>query len=350
MCVSVKQVLCIFIPHYTINTRNYAMFENLLEPLPLFFLLGLLAGFLKSDLRLPKEIYDIISTYLLLAIGIKGGVQLSKAGVESVLLPSAATLCIGLVTPLLAFMIVRKIGRLGRADSAALAAHYGSVSAVTFAVVQSFLDARGIAYEGYMAVLLILLEIPAIVVGIVLARYKFSTPQQTGQPHEHLFSKDMMHEVFLNRGVYLLLGGLCVGMIAGTKIAPLKLIFTDAFPGILAFFLLEMGIVASERLHEFRNAGVFLVMFALVMPLLSASIAAVLGTVAGLSLGGTAVLITMAASASYIAATAAMRIAVPEANPTYYVTTALGITFPFNIAAGLWIYLWMAQQAHQYLR
>lgn len=321
------------------------MFENLLEPLPLFFLLGLLAGFLKSDLRLPKEIYDIISTYLLLAIGIKGGVQLSKVGVGSVMLPSSMTLLIGVITPMIAFAIVRGIGRLGRADSAALAAHYGSVSAVTFAVIQSFLDSRGISYEGYMAVLLILLEIPAIIIGIALARYK-----KTENPDETLFSKDMLHEVFLNRGVYLLLGGLCVGMIAGAKIAPLKLVFTDAFPGILAFFLLEMDIVASERLSEFKNAGLFLVIFAIVMPLISASIAAVLGTLSGLSVGGTAVLITMAASASYIAATAAMRIAVPEANPTYYVTTALGITFPFNIAVGLWIYVWMAEQAHQILR
>ncbi|TAE23357.1 MAG: sodium-dependent bicarbonate transport family permease [Candidatus Kapaibacterium sp.] len=321
------------------------MFSNLLEPLPLFFLLGLLAGFLKSDLRLPKEIYDIISTYLLLAIGIKGGTQLAKIGVGSVLLPAFMTLLIGIITPIIAFAIVRRIGKMSRPDAAALAAHYGSVSAVTFAVIQSYLDSRNTSYEGYMAVLLILLEIPAIIIGIGLARYK-----KAGAAHESVFSKDMLHEVFLNRGVYLLLGGLCVGMIAGAKIAPLKLVFTDAFPGILAFFLLEMGIVASQRLNEFRNAGFFLVVFAITMPLISASIAAVLGTFAGLSLGGTAVLITMAASASYIAATAAVRIAVPEANPTYYVTTALGITFPFNIALGLSLYVWMAETAHYYLR
>jgi hypothetical protein len=321
------------------------MFENLLEPLPLFFLLGLLAGFLKSDLRLPTAIYDILSTYLLLAIGVKGGVQLSKASIGTVLLPSTMTILIGIITPLIAFVIVRFIGKMGRPDAAALAAHYGSVSAVTFAVVQSFLDSRGITYEGYMAVLLILLEIPAIIIGISLARFKTSA-----NPDESVFSREMLHEVFLNRGVFLLLGGLFVGLIVGTKISPLKLVFTDAFPGMLAFFLLEMGIVASQRLNEFRTAGKFLVVFAIVMPLISASIAAVLGTLGGLSLGGTIVLTTMAASASYIAATAAMRIAVPEANPTYYVTTALGITFPFNIAIGLWIYQWMAVQVHLYLR
>lgn len=320
------------------------MIESLLEPLPLFFVIGLLAGFLKSDLRLPEAIYDILSTYLLLAIGIKGGVQLAKIGLAGLILPAMGTLVIGIITPLIAFALVRNIGKLGRADAAALAAHYGSVSAVTFAVIQSYLDVRGVTYEGYMAVLLMLLEIPAIIIGIALAR--------RGDAHSTtpLFSQTMLHEVFLNRGVYLLMGGLFVGAIAGKSIAPLQPVFKDAFPGLLAFFLLEMGIVASKRLSEFRSAGKFLVIFALVMPLISGVIGAVCGTLSGLSVGGTAVLTTMAASASYIAATAAMRIAVPEANPTYYVTTALGITFPFNIAIGIGLYVKMAEIAHQLLR
>jgi uncharacterized protein len=326
--------------------------ETLLEPLPLFFLLGLAAGFVKSDLRLPDAIYDIISTYLLLAIGIKGGTQLAKIGVGGVALPALGTLAVGVITPVIAFVLVRYIGKLGRADAGALAAHYGSVSAVTFAVVQSFMDARGIAYEGYMAVLLLLLEIPAIIIGIALAQsggVNGRTIDAFDGKHRSVFSRAMLREVFLNRGVFLLLGGLLIGVIAGKHFAPLKLIFTDAFPGILAFFLLEMGIVASKRLNEFRTAGVFLVVFALVMPLISASIGAFFGTLSGLSIGGTAVLTTMAASASYIAATAAIRIAVPEANPTYYVTTALGITFPFNIAFGIPLYLWMSALAHQVL-
>jgi hypothetical protein len=317
------------------------MIESLFEPLPLFFVMGLLAGFLKSDLRLPEAIYDILSTYLLLAIGLKGGIQLSKIGIGGLIYPALGTLAIGVITPLIAFLIVRKLGKLGQADSAALAAHYGSVSAVTFAVIQSYLDLRGISYEGYMAVLLMLLEIPAIIVGIVLARRGDSVHNAP------LFSKTMLHEVFLNRGVYLLMGGLFVGAVAGKSIAPLQPVFKDAFPGLLAFFLLEMGIVASKRLSEFRSAGKFLVGFALIMPLISSVVGAFFGTVVGLSIGGTAVLTTMAASASYIAATAAMRIAVPEANPTYYVTTALGITFPFNIAFGLGIYLKMSEIAHQ---
>ncbi len=160
----------------------------------------------------------------------------------------------------------------------------------------------------------------------------------------------MLHEVFLNRGVFLLVGGLLVGVIAGKQISTMQLVFKDAFPGLLAFFLLEMGIVASKRLSEFRSAGKFLVVFAIVMPLISGVIGAFFGTISGLSVGGTAVLTTMAASASYIAATAAMRIAVPEANPTYYVTTALGITFPFNIALGLGLYVQMAEFAHRVLR
>ncbi len=320
------------------------MIESLLEPLPLFFVVGLLAGFLKSDLRLPEAIYDILSTYLLLAIGIKGGTQLAKIGIGGLIIPALATLAIGMITPCVAFIIVRKIGQLGRSDAAALAAHYGSVSAVTFAVVQSYLDSRGITYEGYMAVLLMLLEIPAIIIGIALARGGSNNRAEGG-----IFSRDTLHEVFLNRGVYLLMGGLFVGVVAGKNIGVLQPVFKDAFPGLLAFFLLEMGIVASRRLSEFRSAGKFLVVFALVMPLVSALFGAFFGTLAGLSIGGTAILTTMAASASYIAATAAMRIAVPEANPTYYVTTALGITFPFNIALGLGIYLQMAEFAHKIL-
>ncbi|MFY7997334.1 MAG: sodium-dependent bicarbonate transport family permease, partial [Candidatus Kapaibacteriota bacterium] len=171
------------------------MIESLLEPLPLFFVLGLLAGFLKSDLRLPDAIYDILSTYLLLAIGLKGGTQLAKIGIGGVIIPALGTLAIGVITPLIAFTIIRKIGKLGRPDAAAIAAHYGSVSAVTFAVIQSYLDTRGITYEGYMAVLLMLLEIPAIIIGIILARKGGDTA---------LFSRVMLHEVFLNRGVFLL--------------------------------------------------------------------------------------------------------------------------------------------------
>ncbi len=331
---------------YTVHSvfayqSSETMIESLLEPLPLFFVLGLLAGFLKSDLRLPDAIYDILSTYLLLAIGLKGGTQLAKIGIGGVIIPALGTLAIGVITPLIAFTIIRKIGKLGRPDAAAIAAHYGSVSAVTFAVIQSYLDTRGITYEGYMAVLLMLLEIPAIIIGIVLARRGSETA---------LFSRVMLHEVFLNRGVFLLVGGLLVGLIAGKQISTMQLIFKDAFPGLLAFFLLEMGIVASKRLSEFRSAGKFLVVFALVMPLISGVIGAFFGTISGLSVGGTAVLTTMAASASYIAATAAMRIAVPEANPTYYVTTALGITFPFNIALGLSLYVQMAEFAHRVLK
>lgn len=322
------------------------MIETLLEPLPLFFVLGLLAGFLKSDLRLPEAIYDILSTYLLLSIGLKGGTQLAKIGIGGIIFPILGTLAIGITTPLIAFVIIRGIGKLGRPDAAALAAHYGSVSAVTFAVIQSYLDARGISYEGYMAVLLMLLEIPAIIIAIVLAR----TGKSETSEKKPLFSAEMLHEVFLNRGVYLLVGGLIVGTVAGKQISILQPVFKDAFPGLLAFFLLEMGIVASRRLSEFRSAGKFLVIFALIMPLISGAVGALFGTLSGLSVGGTAVLTTMAASASYIAATAAMRIAIPEANPTYYVTTALGITFPFNIAIGLALYVQMAEIAHQILR
>jgi uncharacterized protein len=316
------------------------MLENLLEPAVLFFLLGLLAGILKTGLRLPEAIYEVLSIYLLISIGLKGGLELTKAKVDEVWLPVLGTLALGVLIPCVAYLILRYIGKLDQPNSAALAAHYGSTSAVTFAVVLSFMERQNVPYEGYTTLLLALLEIPAIAVGILIAR---SGKAKT----EGSSDGNLWHEVFLSRSIYLLMGGLLIGFIAGpARIGAAGTFFLDPFKGVLTLFLLEMGIVTSRRLSDLRQIGGFLVAFGILMPLLSGVLGALVGTATGLSVGGTAVLATLAASASYIAAPAAVRIAIPEANPTYYLTASLGITFPFNVALGVPIYYALSQFMH----
>ncbi|MBM4168014.1 MAG: sodium-dependent bicarbonate transport family permease [Ignavibacteria bacterium] len=310
------------------------MIENLLDPVILFFAMGLLAGLLKSDLRLPEAIYEVISIFLLMAIGLKGGVQLAKTNIALILLPVGVTVLLGLSIPLIAYPILRKLGKFNEADSAAIAAHYGSVSAVTFAVVQTYLERLLVAYEEYVTVLLVVLEIPAIAMGILIARMK---------TRKHTIDYGLLfHEVFLGKSIYLLIAGLLVGWAAGPeRIEPVAPLFFDLFKAALAFFLLEMGLVAARRISDLRRVGLFLIGFGILMPIVSAVIGTLFGYLAGLSLGGSVVLATLSASASYIAAPAAMRIAVPQANPTLYLTASLGITFPFNLLFGIPLYHWM---------
>lgn len=315
------------------------MIENLKDPAILFFIIGLLAGIVKSDLKLPEAIYEIISIYLLLSIGLKGGVQLAESNLSSLIIPAVGTIFIGITIPVVAYVILRRIGKFNRADSAAIAAHYGSVSAVTFAVVLIYLDRIGVKHEEFTTVLLVLLEIPAIAVGIFIARVRASKTQVS-------YGK-LFHEVLFGKSVYLLLTGLIAGYILGPEgVKPVKIVFSDPFKGVLTFFLLEMGLVASRRLSDLRKAGSFLILFGMIMPLISGLFGTLVGYYTGLSIGGTTVLATLAASASYIAAPAAMRIAVPEANPTYYLTASLVITFPFNLIVGIPIYYWMSVIIH----
>jgi len=315
------------------------MLNNLLDPVILFFAVGLTAGVLRSELRLPEALYETLSIYLLLAIGLKGGIQLADADPAGLLLPAFAAILLGVVMPPIAYVILRRLGSFERADSAAIAAHYGSVSVVTFAVALSYLDRLQVPYEAYVTTLLVILEIPGIAVGILIAR--LGTPREGG-----VQLGKVVHELFLGKSIFLLLGGLVVGYVAGparsAEIAPL---FLDLFRGALALFLLEMGIVTARRLGDLRRVGAFLVGFGVVMPLIGGALGIAAGVLVGLSVGGTTVLATLAASASYIAATAAMRVAVPEANPTLYLTASLGITFPFNIVFGIPLYYWAAGMA-----
>lgn len=303
---------------------------NLLSPMVLAFVLGVTATLVHSDLKFPEELYIGLSIYLLLAIGLKGGAALSETPLASFFGPALVTLVLGVSIPIVAYIILRRLGRFEVADAAALAAHYGSVSAVTFAAVQTFLEALKVPYEGYMPTLVAVLEVPAIIVALLIARVAMGQGGNWGE---------VIRELLAGKSILLLLGGLTIGALAGQaglkQVAPL---FVDPFKGVLTLFLLEMGMVAARRLRDLRTVGVFLIGFGVMMPVASGVAGIWLGQLAGLSQGGAVVLGTLAASASYIAAPAAVRIALPQANPSYYLTAALAITFPFNLAIGIPLY------------
>ena len=301
-----------------------------MDPLVLFFLLGVVARLVRSDLRLPEAMYEGLSIYLLLAIGLKGGVELASHPVGPLLPQAGAVVTLGFTLPLIAFPILRVAGRFSRADAASIAAHYGSVSMVTFAVAMAYLLERDISHEQYMPLFVVLLEVPGIVVGILLAK-----AGRDGAIHW----RSLAHEVLLGRSVLLLAGGLVIGWISGAEaLEPQARLFFDLFKAVLALFMLEMGLVAASRIRELRRTGPFLLVFGTAVPCLFACIGMLVGRAVGLSPGGATLLGTLAASASYIAAPAAMRIAVPEANPSLSLAASLGVTFPFNVVMGIPIY------------
>lgn len=305
------------------------------DPVILFFLFGLVAGLLRSELKLPSALYDSLSIFLLLAIGLKGGQGLATQPLLPLLPQLCTVIVLGVLQTLIAFAALRFIFGFDRPNAAATAAHYGSVSVATFAVAAAWLAARHIEVEPQMAILLAVMEIPAILVGIVLAR---GVSRDTDW-------KALGHEAFLGKGVTLLLGGMAIGWAAGPEgLQPIKGLYFDLFKAVLALFLMEMGLIVSRQVDELKRRGLSLIVFGLAMPLLSACLGLGTGLMLGLSLGGMTMLATLAASASYIAVPAAMRIAVPEANPAISLAGSLGVTFPFNILAGIPLYHWMASQ------
>ncbi|HMX42532.1 MAG TPA: sodium-dependent bicarbonate transport family permease, partial [Elusimicrobiota bacterium] len=253
--------------------------------------------------------------------------------------PVVAALLLALIIPAIAFGVLKVWGKFSRDDAAALAAHYGSVSAVTFAVGQAFLDRRGLPHEAYIALLVAVMEVPAIGLAVALAR-RGEGKTEWGP---------LAVEVLLNRSIFLLIGGVAIGAVAGhERLQPIEGFFFGGFKGALALFLLEMGVLASQRLGDLKKVGPFLVGFGILMPLLAGTLGALAGTLAGLSLGGTTLLAILAASASYIAAPAACHVAIPRANPTLYLTAALGITFPFNLTVGIPLYFALAGAFHRW--
>lgn len=308
-----------------------------IDPIIWFFIFGVIAGISKSELRLPNQVYDFVSMILLLTIGLKGGIELANQPFATLLPQILTVISIGFILPLLVFPILRYIGKFNRADSASIAAHYGSVSVGTFAVAVAYMNARNIVFEEHMALFVVLLEIPAILVGIVIAK---------GVSKHTQWSK-VAHEVILGKGVMLLIGGLIIGWLSGPEgVKSISPLFFDLFKGILALFLLEMGLITATQLGSLRKYGVFLFIFGIATPLAFGSIGAIAGTLLGFTVGGTAILATLFASASYIAVPAAMRISVPEANPTLSLTASLGITFPFNILIGISVYYSLSHYVH----
>ena len=306
---------------------------NLTSPPVLAFVLGLVAVALRTDLRLPDAVYQATSMYLLLAIGIKGGVALREASPGEIAWPLVATLVLGVVIPVGAFAVLRVLTPLGRIDRGAMAAHYGSTSLVTFTAAIVFLEASSIAFEGYVATLLTVLEIPGIVVGLLLAR-----GLRGGGMGETL------REVVFGRSVLLLVGGLAIGFLTGpvgyVRVEPF---FGDLFAGVLTLFLLELGMLTGRQLSAVRQAGPGLVVFAIGFPLIAGFAGVAGGTLAGMEVGGAMVLGVLCASASYIAAPAAVRLALPEAQPSITLASSLGMTFPFNLIIGIPLYLLMAE-------
>ncbi|MCX6457526.1 MAG: sodium-dependent bicarbonate transport family permease [Actinobacteria bacterium] len=308
--------------------------NNLTSVAVLVFILGFIGARFKSDLRIPESIYQLISIYLLLGIGLKGGHALKEVSLQEIIKPSLATLLVGSLIPFLAFYILKTIKYLSVSQRGALAAHYGSTSLVTFSAAVLYLENNSIFFEGYSTALLTIMEVPGLVVGIYLASQKYKTNISWGKTFQ---------EILLGKTVLLLVGGLFVGFLATDngyqKVSPF---FVDLLNGFLVLFLLQLGYLAGNQLNEVFKAGFGLVLFAIIFPIFAGLIGAIAGSLAGMSYGGTALLAVLSASASYIAAPAAVSIALPKEKLGLALTCSIGITFPFNLVFGIPIYLAMA--------
>ncbi len=311
--------------------------DTLLSPVVLFFLLGALAAAARSDLTIPEPIAKGLSLYLMAAIGLKGGVQVAEAGYSPEMLSAAlAGVALSFFLPLPAFLALRRIGRLDAINSAAAAAHYGSVSVVTFVTGLEVLTARGLEPGGYMVAVLALMETPAIVVGLMLARRAdgAAAPSRGG----------LLHDTVLNGSVVLLIGSFLIGLAAGKEgFLPIAPVFETAFRGALCLFLLDMGLIAARRLREARALTPRIALLAVALPVANGALGSAVGTLIGLDIGSSAALGILAGSASYIAVPAVMRMALPQADPGLYLGMSLAVTFPFNILVGIPLYTAIAQ-------
>ncbi len=307
---------------------------NLLSAPVLAFVLGLVAVAVRSDLRLPEALTTSISIYLLLAIGVKGGVALRSATLAEVAGPVALALALGVIVPLVAYGALRWMSRLGPLDRGSVAAHYGSTSLVTFTAALVFLESSGIDYPGYAPTLLTVLEIPGIVVGILLASRAAAGRVRWG---------GALHEVLAGKSIVLLAGGLLLGFAIGDSgYAGVQPFFDEPFRGVLALFLLGLGIEAGQRLGSLREAGAGLLVFAALFPFVVGGGVVALAALAGLDQGGAVVLGILCGSASYIAAPAAVRFALPEANLALPLAASIGVTFPINLVLGIPYLTWLA--------
>ena len=311
--------------------------QNILNPPILFFFLGMLAVFLKSDLTIPQPLPKFFSLFLLIAIGLHGGYELSKSGLDLYILKALSlAIFMAILVPIYSFFILSV--KLDTYNSVALAATYGSISAVTFITGITYLQTIGVEYGGFMVAAMTLMESPAIVIGLVFAVLFTKKDNNSSKTNWG----EIFKEAFLNPSVFLLMGALIIGVLTGekgwTSVEPL---FGALFKGILAFFLLDMGIVAAKRIYELKKLGFFLIAFAIFMPIFNAIVGMSLGYYFEISKGDAFLLALLSGSASYIAVPAAMRLSVPEANPGIYLPLSLAITFPFNISIGIPLYYYL---------
>lgn len=313
--------------------------DTLFSPVILFFILGALAAAARSDLSVPEPIAKGMSLYLMAAIGLKGGVQVSAAGASAEMaMASLAGMLLSFTLPFLAFALLTRFGKLDRMNAGAVAAHYGSVSIVTFVTASEALTRSGAEPAGYLVAVLALMETPAILTGLMLAQR--GTKRAPGAPGGHLW-----REVFLNGSVVLLLGAFAVGLIIGKeKYEAIKPVFTTGFSGILCLFLLDMGLIAVRRLRESRAMTWRLTALGIAFPLINGGIGLAIAVALGLDAGTAAAFAILAASASYIAVPAAMRMAMPQADPGIYLSMSLAVTFPFNIVIGIPLFTALAAQ------
>ena len=315
--------------------------ETLTSPVILFFVLGFFAALVKSDLSIPEAFAKAMSIYLMAAIGLKGGVSVADSGFTPDLL-WAALVGIGFsfLLPFPAFFLLTRFGGLSRIDAGAVAAHYGSVSVVTYVTAQELLTNQGMSPAGYMVAVLALMETPAIITGLMLAKRGQAPSASAGES-----GGSMLHEVLTNASVILLVGAFLIGLIAGSDgFAAVKPLFDTGFRGVLCLFLLDMGLIAARRLTQSRKLNASLVAIAIALPIVNGVLGTLAGAAIGLDAGSAAALGVLTASASYIAVPAAMRLALPEADPGIYLAMSLGITFPFNIIFGISLFAALAVQ------
>jgi len=321
--------------------------SNLLTPVILFFLFGVIAARIKSDLKIPEAISEFLPIYLLAAIGLHGGIEMRNTGFENMLIPMLVAIGLSLLFTLNHYQILRRLGKFNIFDSYALASTYGAVGAVTFSVGLSFLKNQGVTSEGYLAAVLAVLEPIAFIMAIFLTNMAASKQIQT---KKQSFAKDnasdidvgiqetktklsqVLHESITGKAIVILLGSIVIGYVIGeSRFDSIKIVFDDMFTGAIVIFMIEMGIIAGQRLDDIKKVGIFLTAFAVIMPTFNGIIGVLVSTAMGLSLGGAVMFGLLLASASFIAAPAVLRHAIPQANPSLYIASALGITFPYNI-------------------
>jgi uncharacterized protein len=320
--------------------------SNILNPPVLFFFLGMTAILLNSDLEIPNPLPKLFSIYLLLAIGFKGGYEIHQSGInQEIGIILLVSVLMAIVIPIISFFILKL--KLDAYNAAAIAATYGSISAVTFITATSFLSQQNITFDGYMVAALALMESPAIIIGLILVKIfagKEKNQEEGDQESDFVWS-EVLREAFLNGSVFLLVGSLIIGVLTGEKGWEKLSPFTqEIFYGALTIFLLDMGLVAARRIRELSNSGVFLIGFSIIMPVFSAILGIGIAGLIGMSQGNALLFAVLCGSASYIAVPAAMRMTVPEANPSLYISMALALTFPFNIILGIPIYLGIIKQ------